>query len=58
MNVSIMNQVNISYYMRKKVSALFRTYVFAAFVPALALSLVACEPEDNEPDTEVVETEG
>ena len=44
--------------MRKKVSALFRTCVLVAFAPALALSLVACEPEDNEPDTEVVETEG
>lgn len=28
--------------------ALLRTFVFAAFVPALALSLVACEPDNGE----------
>lgn len=44
--------------MRKKVSALLRTFVLVAFVPTLTLSLVACEPEDNEPGTEMVETEG
>ena len=44
--------------MRKKVSALLLTFVLVAFVPTLTLSLVACEPEDNEPGTEMVETEG
>lgn len=33
--------------MIKKSCALLRTFVFAAFVPALALSLVACEPENG-----------
>ena len=33
--------------MTKKSLALLRTLVFAAFVPALALSLVACEPENG-----------
>lgn len=39
--------------MKRNVFALLRTFVFAAFVPALAFSLVACEPE-KETDTEVV----
>lgn len=33
--------------MIKKSFALLRTFVLAAFVPALALSLVACEPENG-----------
>lgn len=33
--------------MIKKSLALLRTFVLAAFVPALALSLVACEPENG-----------
>ena len=33
--------------MRRNVFALLRTFVFAAFVPALALSLAACEPENG-----------
>ena len=39
--------------MKRNVLALLRTFVFAAFVPALAFSLVACEPE-NESDNEDV----
>ena len=31
--------------MRRNILALLRTFVFAAFVPALAFSLVSCEPE-------------
>ena len=34
--------------MIKQSFALLRTFVFAAFVPALALSLVACEPDNGE----------
>ena len=34
--------------MIKKSFALLRTFVFAAFVPALALSFVACEPDNGE----------
>ena len=33
--------------MKREVFALLRTFVFAAFVPALAFSLVACEPENG-----------
>ena len=33
--------------MKRNVFALLRTFVFAAFVPALAFSLVACEPENG-----------
>ena len=33
--------------MKRTVSALWRTIVFAAFVPALTLSLAACEPENG-----------
>ena len=51
--------------MIKKSFALLRTFVLAAFVPALALSLVACEPENGgdtgnggeEDDTEDVTSE-
>lgn len=34
--------------MRKNLFPFLRTFVFAAFVPALVLSLVACEPENEE----------
>ena len=38
--------------MRRKVSVLWRTFVLAAFVPALTFSLVACDPKDGgEEDT-------
>ena len=33
--------------MRRNILALWRTFVLAAFVPALAFSLVACEPEND-----------
>ncbi|MBE6292703.1 MAG: hypothetical protein E7091_09900 [Bacteroidales bacterium] len=33
--------------MKRNIFALLRTFVFAAFVPALALSLAACEPENG-----------
>lgn len=33
--------------MKRKVFVLWRTFVFAAFVPALAFSLAACEPENG-----------
>lgn len=33
--------------MKRNISALWRTFVFAAFVPALAFSLAACEPENG-----------
>jgi hypothetical protein len=33
--------------MKRNVCALLRTFVFAAFVPALAFSLVACDPENG-----------
>ena len=33
--------------MKRNILALLRTFVFAAFVPALALSLAACEPENG-----------
>lgn len=33
--------------MRRNILALLRTFVLAAFVPALAFSLVACEPEND-----------
>ena len=39
--------------MKRNIFALLHTLVFAAFVPALAFSLVACEPE-NESDNEDV----
>lgn len=34
--------------MRRNIFALLRTFVFAAFVPALAFSLVSCEPENGD----------
>lgn len=34
--------------MKRNLSALLRTFLFAAFVPALSLSLVSCEPESGE----------
>lgn len=34
--------------MKRNILALLRTFVFAAFVPALAFSLVACEPENGD----------
>lgn len=33
--------------MKRNIFALWRTFVLAAFVPALAFSLVACEPEND-----------
>lgn len=34
--------------MRRNILALLRTFLFAAFVPAISLSLVACEPESGD----------
>lgn len=34
--------------MKRNILALLRTFLFAAFVPALSLSLVSCEPESGE----------
>lgn len=34
--------------MKRNLSALLRTFLFAAFVPALSLSLVSCEPESGD----------
>lgn len=45
--------------MKRNIFALLRTFVLAAFVPALSLSLVSCEPEnesDNEDNTDNLES--
>jgi len=45
--------------MKRNIFALLRTFVLAAFVPALSLSLVSCEPEnesDNEDTTDNLES--
>lgn len=34
--------------MKRNIFALLRTFLFAAFVPAISLSLVACEPESGD----------
>ncbi len=34
--------------MKRNIFALLRTFLFAAFVPAMSLSLVSCEPENGE----------